>query len=40
MAYGKEKIDEVRKLYVVDRFSLDKASDFANVSYATAQRCN
>ena len=38
MAYGKEKIDEVRKLYVVDRFSLDKASDFANVSYATAQR--
>lgn len=38
MAYGKDKIDEVRKLYVFDRFSLDKASDFANVSYATAQR--
>lgn len=38
MAYGKDKINEVRKLYVFDRFSLDKASDFANVSYATAQR--
>lgn len=38
MAYGKDKINEVRKLYVFDRFSLDKASDFANVSYSAAQR--
>jgi hypothetical protein len=38
MAYGKDKINEVRKLYVFDRFSLDKASGFANVSYATCQR--
>lgn len=38
MAYGKDKINEVRKLYVFERFSLDKASDFANVSYATCQR--
>lgn len=38
MAYSKDKIHEVRKLYVFNRFSLDKAADVANVSYATAQR--
>lgn len=38
MAYGKDKIDEVRKLYVFDRLSLDKASLIAKVAYSTAQR--
>lgn len=38
MAYGKDKINEVRKLYVFDRQSLEIASQLAGVSYGTAQR--
>ena len=38
MAYGKEKINEVRKLYVFDRQSLEIASQLVGVSYGTAQR--
>ncbi len=38
MAYSKDKITEVRKLYVLERQSLEIASQLAGVSYGTAQR--
>lgn len=38
MAYSKNDKDRLRRAYVFDNLSLDKASLLINVSYATAQR--